>query len=202
MNLRAPATAPKVSSAIDPRPTTLWIGLALLALTVMPIWVGTVFPSQDGLVHVYIVDTLRQYSTSPYLQNHFALNWHLEPNLLIYPVLYVLESLFDETTSEKLLLTLIGIAFFAAAVYAVRSFRDEATVLAVLFLPATYPHLAYKGFYNYTVSLAGFLFGLGYWFRHRDELRGMRILPFAGIVFLVGSAISWAWCCWPSRFSS
>jgi hypothetical protein len=154
-------------------------------MTITPIWVGTVFPSQDGPVHVYIADTLRQYTTSAYLQTYFALNWHVEPNFFIYPLLYVLEHFFDGPTSEKLLLTLIGGAFFAAAVYAVRSFHRDATSLAVLFLPATYLHTAYSGFYNYTVSLSGFLFGLGYWFRHRRNLNGIRILAFAGIVLLV-----------------
>jgi hypothetical protein len=169
---------------MDPR-ATFWIGLSLLAVVIVPIWIGTVFPSLDGPVHVYISDTLHQYAASAYLQKHFALNWHLEPNLLIYPILYVLECFFDGPTSEKLLLTLIGGAFFAAAVYAVRSFHRDATLLAVLFLPATYLHPAYSGFYNYTASLGGFLLGLGYWFRHRDNLSGARILPFAGIVFLV-----------------
>jgi hypothetical protein len=172
-----------MSSPGDAR--TFLIGLALLAVTVAPIWIGTVFPSQDGPVHVYISDVLRQYAGSAYLQNYFALNWHIEPNLLIYPILYALEHFFDGPTSEKLLLIFIGGAFFAAAVYAVRSFRRDATWLAVLFLPATYLHPAYSGFYNYTASLSGFLFGLGYWFRHRHSLNGVRILPFAGIAFLV-----------------
>jgi hypothetical protein len=165
--------------------STFWIGLALLAVTIAPIWIGTVFPSLDGPVHVYISDTLRQYTASAHLQNYFALNWHIEPNVLIYPILCILELFFDGPTSEKLLLTLIGGAFFAAAVYAVRSFHRDATWIAVLFLPAIYLHPAYLGFYNYTASLAGFLFSLGYWFRHRHNLSGVRVLPLAAIAFLV-----------------
>ena len=165
-----------------PRHLQLFAGLVLLGVTILPVWLASVFPSQDGPVHVYLVDILRDYSSSPYLQEFFDINWNVEPNFLIYPILYALLGVFDGPTAEKILVTLIGLAFVAAAVYTVRSLHQNATALAVLLLPLTYHHLMYMGFYNYSASLSGFLFGLGYWFRHRLNLTSWRI---AGLTIIV-----------------
>ena len=160
------------------------IGLALLSVTIMPIWVASIFPSLDGPVHVYLADILRFYWSSPFLQDFFAINSNLEPNFLVYPVLFGLLDIFDGPTAEKILVTGLGIAFFTAAVYTVRSFHPAATWLALLFLPFTYNDVIYQGFYNYFAGLCGFLFGLGYWCRHRRDLTVVRLFGFAIIVTL------------------
>lgn len=158
------------------RGAAFWIGAALLSITIMPIWFSTVFPSQDGPVHLHIVDILRQYRTSWHLQQYFEINHSIEPNVIVYPIMYLLTELFSGPTAEKVFLTLMGCASFPAAVYAMRSFHRDAGWFAVLFLPATYHYLVYKGFYNYSTSLIGFLFGLGYWYRYQSQMRGFRLL--------------------------
>jgi hypothetical protein len=160
------------------------VGIALLALTVLPVWCGIVFPSLDGPIHPYIADVLRHYPTSPYLQQFFAFNWNPDPNLLIYPILYALEGILAPMAAEKVLVTLIAISLFASSVYVMTALRADALVLSLLILPITFHHLLYKGFYNYSLSIAGFVFGFGYWWRWHDLMNPTRSAVLAAIALL------------------
>ena len=76
--------------------------LALLILHILPLWIFTYFPSQDGAAHVYnaYVLTALDDDESPLLSEYYKLNLTLFPNWLSHATLFVLMQVFPPLFAE------------------------------------------------------------------------------------------------------
>ena len=140
-------------------------GLCILVLfALLPVWVVEYFPSQDGPNHLLIAEGWSHYdeADADLSRAYFALNPHIEPNLAVYPLLALFGHLTDPATAEKLLVSLVVILWAMAGVYAVASVDRQAWPLSLLLVPIIFGYHLHMGYYNFVLSLSGFVFVFGY----------------------------------------
>ena len=162
--------------------TLFW---SLLALTILPVWTTTYFPSQDGPVHLYIVHLLQLFMAGAdgIVHQYFELNPHFEPNLAFYGFALLLGQVFDLLVVEKLFLSGLALALCLAVRVAVRSLNPAASVYSLLAVPTAFHYFVHMGFYNYSLGIAATILALTIC-RPRLDQPSMRDLGVIGLVSL------------------
>ena len=155
---------------------SLLIG-GLVVLYLLPIWLFPYFPTQDGVSHVYNSQILTEFNNPDYqFRDYYEINWYPFPNWLSHFSLAVLMFVFPALIAEKVFLTLYVLLFPLAISYFLGAVKRGQHPLAILSFTFIYNYLFLMGFYNFAVSVPLFLVGLGYWWKHKDEMNRVRIL--------------------------
>jgi len=159
----------------------LFFALALLYL--VPFWTVHYLPTVDGPCHTYNAWVIRHYADIPLFQQHYEINTRPYPNWIGHAVLALLMFVVPPLLAEKLLVSLYVLLFLGGAWYLAGSVRTGTRWLAFLAFPFVYNQMFQFGFYNFSISLALFLWILGFWWRRRErvDLRyvlGMNLLLF------------------------
>ncbi len=145
----------------------------LLVLHLLPIWIFTYFPSQDGPSHIYNALTLKEYHKHENytMRDVWKLNITIFPNWLSHLMLAAFLYVFPPLVAEKVLLTLavglVPISFF----YLLDAIHKRGFVFAWLGFLFSYNYLLFMGFYNFALSTSLFFFCFGHWWRHKDDIR-------------------------------
>ncbi|MEI9972616.1 MAG: hypothetical protein WDO73_11475 [Ignavibacteriota bacterium] len=161
--------------------------LVLLACTAAIPFAASLFPTQDGPVHLYYTDVLRGVLTqsAPYAQ-HFSLKRLLTPYALEYYALLGLELVFSATISEKLLVVGYIFAFGFGFRYLVESVAERDSPWILAGLPFCMHLLVYMGFLNYCFAVALLLFQCGIWIRYSGmPTIGRVTLLFGGLLLML-----------------
>jgi hypothetical protein len=145
--------------------------IAMLACTVIFVLAVPVFPTQDGPIHLYYVDILRDVlrHSGPFAQ-YFKIKTLLPPYAFEYYSLLALESVFSPIVSEKLLICSYIVAFGFGFRYLVNSVGERNNPWTLVGIPFCMNLLVYMGFLNYCIAVALALFLLGFWIRHWLQL--------------------------------
>lgn len=145
---------------------------SLLLLAVLPIWLVTCFPSNDGPEHLHNAFVLLRLNAPGFevFRQYYQINPVLSPNWAGHLVLAVLLAFLPPLIAEKVLLTTYLIAFPLAWRYALGAVRREGRYLSLLGFPLAYNWFFHMGFYNFCFALAGFLACVGYFLKHRRTL--------------------------------
>ena len=150
--------------------------VVLLVLHILPLWIFSYFPSQDGVSHVYNAKVLKEYA---YHENYkmrdaWQLNITIFPNWLSHIMLTAILYVFPPVIAEKVFLSIaigmIPIAFFYF-LDAVHKDHKGKFVYAWLGFPFAYNYLLYMGFYNFQLSISFFFFSFGLWWKHKDDMQ-------------------------------
>ena len=146
--------------------------LICVIAALLPVWAVSRFPSVDGPVHLYIVFVLDQLAQPgvDVFERVFARNHHLEPNLAVYGILWLLSRVFPMLVAEKLFVSGYFLLFAGSAYYLMSSFRRQSASLCLLMLPFALGYFLHWGFYNFVLSQALFLLAAGYAVRHQERL--------------------------------
>jgi hypothetical protein len=145
--------------------------IALLACTAIIVLAVPVFPTQDGPIHLYYVDILRDVlrHSGPFVQ-YFKIKSLLTPYALEYYSLLALESVFSPIFSEKLLICGYIFAFGFGFRYLVNSLGERNNPWTLVGIPFCMNLLVYMGFMNYCMAVTLALFLLGFWIRYWVQL--------------------------------
>jgi hypothetical protein len=151
------------------------------AFTVLMILSLPIFPSQDGPVHLYYVDVLRNLlaHTGPYAQ-YFEIKSYINPYMFEYYTLLGLEQVFSPIMSEKLLICAYVLRFILSFRYLLGSVTEHPTPWALggaLFCLNFYVQMS---FLNYAFGTALVLLLAGCWLRWMNHLTAWRIVALSG----------------------
>jgi hypothetical protein len=169
-----------------PHPQLERLGWVLLSIWLLAqVWMPAWFPSQDGPLHVYIASLMRglEGEQAELLGRYFAFNEQIEPNIAAHYLLAQMLGFLAPQDVEKLLVSIYVVLMLSGARYAVRAIEPRASFVGLLFLPFALGYFVHKGFYNYCLGTALFLWGLGFWWRHCQE---RRVLSYVLLALLVG----------------
>jgi len=155
-----------------------------LPLALLPMWTARFFPSQDGPSRLYNAVALAEYwSGNPLYRQFYQINRGSISNWFDHLVLAALVQVFPPHIAEKFLATAFALLFALGLRYALAAAEEERGAWLALFaLPLIYNIFLHLGFYNFLLSLALFLFALGYYLRHGGELAGKRYYVFTVLV--------------------
>lgn len=173
----------------------------LTLIHVIPIWLITYYPSQDGPCHIFNSFMLKEYSNPQYplFREFYEINKRLLPNWFSHLTLAGLMYIFSPLVAEKVLLTAYVLLFSAAIYYFLESVERGRNFLGLFGFFFIYNYLLHMGFYNFAYSVPLYLISVGYWWRNRDHfgLKQIAILDlililnyFCHLVSLVLSVIS------------
>ncbi len=163
------------------------IFLVLTLLYLLPIWLVTYFPSQDGPSHVYNAVILKEYNNTesyPLFQQYYDLNLTPMPNWLSHAGMMLLMFVFSPLIAEKILVSGYVLLLLLGVWYFIGSVDREKRWYAFLMFPFVYNYLLQMGFYNFCYSLAFFLYAIGYWWKHRSQFNLERALTLNLILVL------------------
>lgn len=141
--------------------------ILLVLAYVLPIWIFTYFPSQDGPCHIYNSFIIRHYDDPDYVFNkYYEVRKSPIPNWASHAAMTLLMYLVPPLIAEKLLLTGYIILMAASILYFVNAVDEKRTPLAFIGFPFIYNYLFLMGFYNFSLSVAFFILSVGYWWKH------------------------------------
>lgn len=162
----------------------LFLGLIIIHL--LPIWIFSYFPSQDGPTHVNNANIIREYSNPEYnvYQKYYLLNKNPEPTWFGHIILAGLMCIFPVLIAEKIFLSAYIILLPISINYALLSIHPGVAFLSFLSFPFIYNYVFHMGFYSFSFSLAFFFFFVGYWMRNRQQFtfRNMFILALLSLI--------------------
>jgi hypothetical protein len=164
-----------MGSAIQSTGNEKWLRrlfFALALLYVLPFWTVRYLPTTDGPCHTYNAWILRQHGNTgqyPLFQQYYEINWRPYPNWISQGTMALLMFVVPPLVAEKLLVSGYVLLFLGGAWYLTGSVRPGERWLAFLAFPFAYHQLFQFGFYNFSISLALFLFVLGCWWRNRES---------------------------------
>ncbi|HET9211942.1 MAG TPA: hypothetical protein VFR03_16170 [Thermoanaerobaculia bacterium] len=168
----------------SPETVLFW---ALLALHLLPVWLFSYTPTQDGPGHQALTAILRQYALpeAGLLRQYYLPNREALPNWLIFFLMGRVLGFVAVPVAEKIVLTAYVLLLPLSARYALRAIDPKAGFLAVLAFPFVYNYLFNMGFFNFCWSLAAFFFTTGYWLRNAGRMGPARTAVLALLVLWV-----------------
>ncbi|HSI36642.1 MAG TPA: hypothetical protein VK986_23855, partial [Tepidisphaeraceae bacterium] len=155
----------------------------MVLVHLVPVWAFTYLPTTDGAAHVANADVMRRYNApdAEAFRKYYYVSHTPSPNIAGHLILAGLMYVVPPTVAEKVLVSLYVVGLAAGMRYAVRAIRPRAGAVAWVALPMTYSFLLGQGFYNFCLSLAAYLFTVGYWFRHHGRMDVRRALGLFGL---------------------
>ena len=146
--------------------------ITLLVIHLLPVWVFSYFPTQDGASHIYNSYILKEYHNHENyrLREVYELNLTLFPNWSSHAFLALLMYVFPPIICEKILISICIGLLPLSLFYFLNGVQKGKTLFGLVGFIFAYNYLLHMGFYNFVLSMSLFFFTLGYWWRHRDEL--------------------------------
>lgn len=147
--------------------------LGMVFLQAGYIWLFDWFPTQDGPSHVdnaIVLLKLLSGQTS-ILNDYYQLNPGTYTNWLGSLLLALLTELRPHLEAEKALLWGYLILAPVSFRYALGGLGQASTGLAYFIFPLLYSRLFFMGFHSFCYSLIFYFVMIGYWFRHRDNMK-------------------------------
>jgi hypothetical protein len=159
--------------------------VATTALALIPVWLPSIFPSQDGGAHLYnahVLAALLSGDDAAQYRAVYELNFTALANWTDHLLLAVFDMLVRPAIAEKLLVSAYVIGFAAAARYAAESVREGHGWVAHLALPLIFTFNVQMGFYNFILCFPLYFVLIGYYWRHREA---QHTLPLAALLLLI-----------------
>jgi hypothetical protein len=146
---------------------------ALVLLYMLPFWTVHYLPTVDGPCHTYNAWILRQHGNVeryPLFQQYYEINAQPYPNWISQGAMALLMLAVPPLAAEKLFVSAYVLLFLAGAWYLAGAVKADCQWLSFLAFPFAHNHMFQFGFYNFAMSLALFLFILGFWWRRRARV--------------------------------
>ncbi len=157
----------------------------MLCIFIAAILIPPAFPSQDGPVHLYYAEVVRDLITHRSTWGgYFILRPGIPPYILHDLLLFALELVFPPLTSEKMLAALSVALLCIAFQSMVKSLEPRASWTALVIFPVAMHKPLYMGFYNFSLGLGIALLLSAWWIRRSHEF-GRR----DAALFLLGIAL-------------
>lgn len=146
--------------------------ISLLVIHLLPVWIFTYFPTQDGASHIYNSYVLKEYRKHENyrLREVYELRLTLFPNWTSHAFLALLMYVFPPIICEKILISICIGLLPLSLFYFLNSVQKGKTLFALVGFIFAYNYLLHMGFYNFVLSMSLFFFTLGYWWKRRNEL--------------------------------
>ena len=145
--------------------------ISLLVIHLLPVWIFTYFPTQDGASHIYNSYVLKEYHKHENyrLREVYELRLTLFPNWTSHAFLALLMYVFPPIICEKILISMCIGLLPLSLFYFLNSVQKGKTLFGLVGFIFAYNYLLHMGFYNFVLSISLFFFTLGYWWKRRNE---------------------------------
>ena len=175
----------------DARRTVPFLVVAAVAVQVLPIWLTTRFPDQDGPAHLassVAISGAYHGAAATGLHSYVTLHLDLGNNPLGHLILAGFVRTTGVLTGQRLFLSAFLVLFALAGWYAMSAVCTRGGALVTLLLPVGSGYFFLLGFWDFLLSLFGVLVVTGYWLRHHAD-DGRAKYAVVGVLLLVTSLL-------------
>lgn len=160
--------------------------VALVVVHLLPIWIVTYLPTQDGPAHLYNSRIFfAHFDRANFQVRQFHnFGYELYPNIATHLLLGAAQQVFPALFSEKLVFSLIVALLPMSMLYLLNSVQRGRGVMCLVGFTFAYHNLLHIGFYNFSLSVSLCFLALGWWWRHRDDLTPLRLGTFYVLALL------------------
>jgi hypothetical protein len=149
----------------------------LILIHIIPVWIVTYFPTQDGPSHLYNAKIMKEYNNPDYKFNeYYDLNLKVFPNWFSHAFLAGLMFVFPPLIAEKLLISIYIILFPLSLFYLINAVNRGNISFGILGFLFIYNYIFLMGFYNFVISMPLYFFAMGYWWKNRNSLSYRNII--------------------------
>jgi Uncharacterized protein conserved in bacteria len=158
----------------------------LVAVSLVPIWSATYFPSQNGPWHLLVSKMLHDYvaGTSFNYFDYYEFAPHLIPHLLHTLMVTLLSFVVPILIAHKLVISLYVVLLPLSAFYLLSVIDPRRTVYGYATFLLVYNLPLMRGYHDYALGIPVVLFTLAYWLRTRERPSRKRPLILAGLILL------------------
>jgi hypothetical protein len=142
----------------------------LTVVALIPVWLYSWFPTQDGPSHLYNAMLLADWGDPGATTTHAVFQRVLTifPNWNAYVLLAVLGRVFTPWVAIKIVISLCVASISAATLYLQKSFKPAADPTALLGVMLGFTYLLFMGFFNFILGCALFGWTVGFRWRRRS----------------------------------
>ena len=153
------------------------LGILLLLVHLLPIWIVTYFPTQDGPSHIYNAQVFKEYHDHQNyrIRDVYQLNLTPFPNWASHLLLAFLMYFFPPLICEKIVLSLCVLGLPLSLIYFLWIVNKEKLILGLVGFIYSYHYLLMMGFYNFSLSVPVFFCALGYWWQYKHQITVKRL---------------------------
>ena len=156
---------------------------------IVQVWLPRYYLTGDGPCLMYnarmLSDFWRGNNISLY-SRFYALAYQPNPNWVSHIILGGLMYVFDGATAEKVFLTVYVLLFVFGFYNLLRKINDKVPGWLLVILLFVFHHTLAKGFYNFSLSIAFYLWMVWSWLRYIDKkssLNAVLFFLFSGLAF-------------------
>ncbi len=187
-------TRGRVSDHDEPHPVSArlsrvagLLALVAVAVQILPLWLLTRFPDQDGPAHLassVAISGAYKGAAASVLDAYVRIHLDLGRNPLGHLLLAAAVRETGALTGPRLFLTAYFVVFAIAGWYAMSAMRRSGGLMATLLLPVASGYFFLLGFWDFLLSVVGALFVIGYWLRHHDDDGASKYVVVAALLLL------------------
>jgi hypothetical protein len=170
---------------LSPVPGLLYWACGLLLL--VPIWLPTYLPTEDGPAHLYWIEVYRALGDPSNPLNHFFIrnvHWSTPFELLQFGVQYGLAAVLEPHLAQKVLATLVVLSWVGAIYFLSISLRGHLTLGAFAALLLIHSSWFYGGFFAFMGAMPIVIVTLGLLARTSRRHDTRPVLPYVTIALL------------------
>ena len=148
----------------------VWLYYLLVLVNLIPLFVGTYFPTIDGAAHLYNSRLILELigGSSSAVDQFYQLN-ELVPNLSGHVLVALFMTVLPPFLAEKLFLVIYAVGLPLSFRYLLKSTPSANVLFSYFILPFVYSYLFLLGFYNFSISLVFMFLAIGYWLKRSSE---------------------------------
>jgi hypothetical protein len=164
----------------------IYLMLALMAASLLPIWITAQFPSQNGPWYLLVVHMVKELGSPQWnFADFYQVNWNPVPHSLNELLMLGLYYFMPLLTAEKVALTVYALALPLSIFYFLGAVAPKWKFMGYLSFLAIHTFTVYRGYQDFSLSIPLFFFAFTFWYRHRDTAR----LPHWILLALLSAAI-------------
>jgi hypothetical protein len=158
----------------------------LAIASVVPIWIGKYFPSQNGPEYLLAVQMIKEYFSPDFnYSDYYELTLLIVPNILFHFIVYLLSFVFPLLVASKIALSLSIILLPLSVFYLIRAVDSRKMILGFASFTCVYNYFIPKAYSSFYLSISIFFFLLGYLVKHYERLSLKTLVWLSVLGFLV-----------------
>jgi len=168
------------------RPVETWFFWLLIIIHLIPVWLFSYVPTQDGPTHLENAVLLTSYTDSgnQLVRKYYEINFTDPSNWAIQLLLAGLSIFFPPLNALKILISLYIVFLPVSFRFCLFRYNPQPFPALWLIFPFIYNYLLHMGFFGFCYSLIFFFYTFGFWMKIKDQLTLTRGIALS-LLFLV-----------------
>ncbi len=159
---------------------------AMIIINVIPVWLVTHFPSQNGPLYLLVIKMFKEYSNPAYnYADYYEYFFLLIPNLVFHALVYFLSFLMPVLIAFKVMISLNLILLPLSVFYLINAIDSRKLIYGFGIFAFTYNYYLFKGYDSFYFSLTLAFFAIGFFITYYQSFKTKHLVALALFLCLI-----------------